>query len=330
MPLARVAPRALVASLLAGVLAAPTAHAQYRFTTIDVPGELQTFVEGINNAGQIVGFSGATSGNFFGFLYNAGAFTPIVPPGATHAAAFGINDVGQIVGENYPALGNPQGSVRGGFMRSNAGVFTPLNVPDAYATSVYDINNAGRTVGQFDVLSPDGLTSITDSFLYDAGVLTPFSVPGASETFVRGINDAGQIVGTYRTPPGDDHGFLYSGGVFTPIDVPGATITSVDGINDAGTIVGTAIFDGPNGRSRGFVRTPNGTITFIDVPTATGTGVRGINDVGQIVGWHGSPSAPGIHGFLATPTAVPEPATLALVAGGLLGLGAVARRRQAA
>jgi hypothetical protein len=60
------------------------------------------------------------------------------------------------------------------------------------------------------------------------------------------------------------------------------------------------------------------------VPGATATYVQGINDTGEIVGVYFD--AQGIHGFLATPATVPEPAPLTLFVGGVLGVLAARHR----
>ena len=65
--------------------------------------------------------------------------------------------------------------------------------------------------------------------------------------------------------------------------------------------------------------------TTIDSPDLFDTTAWGINDSGQIVGSYGNQ-----HGFLATPTAAPEPSTLSLLAACLIGLGAMARCRKRA
>src|SRR5215467_7975417 len=88
------------------------------------------------------------------------------------------------------------------------------------------------------------------------------------------------------------------------------------GINASGQIVGTFAnaFPAP---SDGFLYS-GGSFTTIAVPGAISTGASGINNSGEIVG--GYTDSTGTHGFLATPTGVPEPSTLPLVAGCLIGL----------
>jgi hypothetical protein len=62
----------------------------YTFTTIDAPGASDTYLYGINEAGEIIGFN--SGANPSAFVLSAGFFTPV--PGN----AYGINDSGQIVG----------------------------------------------------------------------------------------------------------------------------------------------------------------------------------------------------------------------------------------
>jgi hypothetical protein len=82
------------------------------YTTIDAPGATFTFPYGVNNRGQIAGFTAATlplglGSDAHGFVLRAGAggpFTPVDVPGAVGGtAAFDINGHGAVVG----IYGNP-------------------------------------------------------------------------------------------------------------------------------------------------------------------------------------------------------------------------------
>ncbi|MEV6105932.1 hypothetical protein AB0M28_14625 [Streptomyces sp. NPDC051940] len=78
-----------------------------RVTVVDRPGAVLTLPFGINNRGQIAGFSGASlqdvqQGDVSGFVLRQGAdgpFTPVEVPGATGTGPFDINDLGVVVGQ---------------------------------------------------------------------------------------------------------------------------------------------------------------------------------------------------------------------------------------
>jgi hypothetical protein len=113
--------------------------------------------------------------------------------------------------------------------------------------------------------------------------------------------------------------------LFTTIDVPGAIFgTFAKGINGNAQIVGFYI---NSTGDHGFLDT-GGSLTTIDVPGATQTEAFGINDSGQIVGFYIDTNQVG-HGFLAAPTVVPEPITVLLSAGCLIGLAVALRRLRA-
>jgi probable HAF family extracellular repeat protein len=270
-----------VAALIAAGFSANAAD--FRFTTFDVPGATDTSVNGINDAGQIVGgFSDSASGGFsHGFLYTGGSFTQIDVPGAISTSVSGINDAGQIVGTFSDS------ETSHGFLYAG-GHFTTIDAPGAIFTGVGSINNAGQIVGTFNY----------QGFLDSGGSFTRINAPGPSAidgTVLNGINDAGQIVGTSTDGSLITHGFLYTGGRFTTIDAPGAVGgTLVDGINDAGQIVGTFNV----GVTHGFLYS-GGHLTQIDVPGEVDTQAYDINDAGQIVGAFNDRG--NYHGFLATP-----------------------------
>ncbi len=131
----------LLATITLGFLLgvfSPAMAVNYSFTTIDVPGAVETNAFGINNSGQIVGEFTASS-RAHGFLLSGGAFTTIDVPGAINTQAFGINDSGQIAGESDSSHG---------FLLSG-GAFTTIDVPGATLTQAFKINNSGQIAGRF-------------------------------------------------------------------------------------------------------------------------------------------------------------------------------------
>jgi len=147
----------------------------------------------------------------------------------------------------------------------------------------------------------------------------PSAYPGTTQAY--GINGSGNIVGAYQDNTGI-HGFLYEGGSFTPIDISGASNILASGINGSGNIVG---WYQDNTGNHGFLDV-GGSFTPIDVPGAIATFPRGINDAGNIVGSY-TDSGGRIHGFEASPSAVPEPSTLFLLGTGLIGLAGYGRKK---
>jgi probable HAF family extracellular repeat protein len=70
------------------------------YTAIDVPGAFDTFAQGINNDGDVVGYFDDSLGHRHGFIESGGVYTTFDEPSANAGTtkAFGINDAGDIVG----------------------------------------------------------------------------------------------------------------------------------------------------------------------------------------------------------------------------------------
>jgi hypothetical protein len=207
----------------------------FTFTTITDPNALagQTYVTGINNAGQIVGYYlSLGSGNVEvanGFVDTNGVFTTITDPnGIGNTYVTGINDLGQIAG--YYAIPNDD-HVSEGFVDTN-GSFTDIGVVGL--GGVGGINDAGQIAGSY--------ANEASGFVDTNGSFTTITDPNADPsgiTEASDINNLGQIVGTYNTISSGDNGFEDNNGSFTTIDDPNAAqVTYVTGLNDAGDIVG--------------------------------------------------------------------------------------------
>jgi uncharacterized membrane protein len=185
------------------------------FTTIDVPGASDTFANGINPKGDIVGtyFQSCFPCSTHGFLLSNGVFTTIDFPGALSNTVIvgtllnGINAEGDIVGY-YASV--KIGSIdvhTHGFLLSK-GVFTTIDFPLGGDTQARGINLEGDIVGTYGF---SGLPVI-HGFLLSKGVFTTIDLPGALlQTIPSGINPGGDIVGTYSLSVNlVQHGFLLS------------------------------------------------------------------------------------------------------------------------
>lgn len=265
----------------------PTTSAMtHSFVQINYPNALCTYLEGVNNSGEVVGRRlgpPATADGYNGFLYRGANFIPIDFPTAFSSGARGINDAGKIVGFYQTAAGKVHG-----FLYAN-GSFTPINVPGASMTFAEGINASGKIVGFSDRYG----------FILDGGLFTPIESPNGFAVEPSEINDSDAVVGSYGDVDGF-HGFIYTAGVFSTIDVPGAwtdtygTYSLAFGINNSGVIVG-GYYEG-EWNHRGFLY-EDGVFTSFDVPGASYTLATGINDLGDVVGYY-LDGRGACHGFL--------------------------------
>jgi uncharacterized membrane protein len=295
------------------------------FTTIDVPGAVSTQLQGINDAGVVVGNYSNCSENSLtclphGFVYAGGQFTTLDVPGATTTNAGGINNSGVIVGdyENCVTVSLCAGH---GFIYAG-GIFTTIDVPGGIpgGTDIHGINNRGDIVGEYGTnFAPGGLSGFVGTSVQ---VLTgfpggppsnPVPLPGTS------IYQLGASIGGQGSA--DFYEFFWSGGNFSA----DATVTGADALAEfefelldiTGTIIAEEVLDALNNFS-----------ASIELMLGAGNYIIGILKIG-----------PDDANFLITfntpvdgpVTAAPEPGTLMLLAsalGLLLCLSCSARKRQ--
>jgi hypothetical protein len=247
------------------------AYSSGEFTTIDVPGtlvdlsadtKLQTEVNGINPAGDLVGDYFAPAGapgapdcieDFAppcqrGFLYRRGQFYNILASGHAGSIASSITPDGSI----YGCLHNQTfGLQMFGFERTHSGDFQIQSVPNS-------MNNAATPDGGIIVglFTPSGAVR-AHGFTVQNGAFTDYMFPGSLATQIWGINPGGNFVGLYRDSA-TFHGFLQpadgSGPVAIdyndPVTHAVALQTRALGINPAGVIVG--LFVDASGAEHGF------------------------------------------------------------------------------
>jgi probable HAF family extracellular repeat protein len=251
---------------------------------------------GINNAGQVVGWSSGDSA-FYAFLWtphspNATTGTVGAPPAlpghidANYATA--VNASGQVAGHSRTYSGGPE--------MTRAYVFTP-SAPGAATGTVVDI---GQLPG------------------------------GTDETYTKGINDFGQVVGLSQTATGL-HAFVWtpstpngSDGTMTDLgDLPGGQdFSEANAINGTGVVVGTSY------SARGYQgfrwtpaspNAPEGTMQVL-TPLGAAEGANGfafgVNDAGWIVGRSESITTDDVMATLWTPDGTPYDLNSLVVEGG--------------
>ena len=227
---------------------------------------------GVNNRGQVVGFS------------ETGAKDPsCVPPqqldfkavvygprrGEVHelptygsdaiAAAVGINDNGDVVGLSG-TCGTPDTTALGvhAVVWRNGSVFDLPGLGGAMNNAAIAINNSGQIAGISD---PPG-DATTYAVLWRNGAITNLgALPGDFSSVAADINAGGQVVGSSCDANFNCRAFLWEKGVGM-IDlnslIPSGSplyLTEAEGINDRGEIAGTA-FDPSTGDAPAFLAIP--------------------------------------------------------------------------
>jgi hypothetical protein len=152
-----------------------------------------SFLNGINDVGDLTGTAYDSTSLPFAFLTRDGAFIPI-DLGFT-PANIRPNDIssdGRVTGNYYQA----PDYITYGFIRQGDGtVLTGIDHPAAGAiTSCEGINARGWVIGSYTIGAEyHGFLFIPPHTFID------YDVPGATSTFLSGINDRGVICGYYVT-----------------------------------------------------------------------------------------------------------------------------------
>ena len=168
------------------IASASLALGQGTYVQIDDPdGVNGTYVQGIDNAGDIVGFYTDATITTHGFLLSGGVYTTIDYPGSQNTELYGVNAVGQIVGfSTYPS------PVVGFLYDVATQTFTTISYPGATITYPYAINDAGTIAGYFTYSN-----SATSGFALAGSTYRSIKPPRASNSYVYGVSAAGELAG---------------------------------------------------------------------------------------------------------------------------------------
>jgi hypothetical protein len=298
-------------------------------------------VNGISNTGQVTGTTVDVNGasTFTNFSGNPLAATLNQLNTGAGQTAFGIDKNGNVVG----------GNGTNAFFLPNGGTLQNLTTP-AGAINGFGINDNGNIVGQFTS------GNNTPGFILTSIAGNTFSTinqpTGINSDVInaQGINNHGLVVGFYLGNDGQVHGFTAnmpaSPGTISATAVtdpkipfipgePGATFvfSQILGVNDNGLAVGY-FGDSTLSQHGYFYDTNTNTYRFLDDPAAAFhngievTQITGINNAGEIAGFYTDANGT-FHSFVAVPQA-PEPSSLVLLGGGLVGSLIVVRLRRRA
>ena len=253
-----------------------------------LPGAIGSVALGINNRGQVVGYSFTTQGQD-AVLWQDGTMTVLeLLPGFTTGAAFDINNRGQIVGVN----GNPAGVFHAVLWHGDA-VIDLGTLPGGHTSVAHAINNRRQIVGE------SFGTGDSHAVLWSHGALFDLGTLGADPSRATDINDRGQIVGFSSGDTTGFRAFLWEDGTMIDLGaLPGSAPESfATAINRHGQIVGSSM---PHVEAEPPLENERHAILWehrkmIDLGTFPGARLTvshaaGINNRGQIVGYAETPS----------------------------------------
>jgi probable HAF family extracellular repeat protein len=283
--------RAKLLAAIAVLLVVPCV-AQYRYSTVDLPGAVRTKVFAINNHRQYVGASWDSVGNSHAIFFDGRELKPLnleaTLGSLTSSRAFSLNNRGRIVGQYTDSSGNTHGYV---FHQDTA---TAVDYPGALWTAVYGINDLGTVIGIFY-----DTTWKEHAFVLRNHVFKNIDIAGG-DTYPLSIDNRDEIVGEFIDVSGTTgHGyFQLRNGKSVLYDAPGAPANSTFfiSINNLNRILGEYY---PADTYQNFILV-NGKVILFDLAggiTPTYVSAQTINDRGDVVGWFDD--ANGEHGFLA-------------------------------
>jgi probable HAF family extracellular repeat protein len=255
---------------------------QYTITPLDhLGGHSESRAMGINNLGQIVGFTVDANGNSQAATWQSsgsGNHLSVLSQTNPISEAYRINNAGQIVGK-----ARTDGNATHAAYWAGGGV-TDIGVIGGVTSFANDINEAGVVAGSSDATRG----SVAFTWTPGGGFVNygNFNTTDAQQRAgFNGINDTGALVGTAYRLFSPFKAIKATAGVLsvTEISPPGQFSTGMAlAVNDAGTIVGyqnpgsggahAAIFDG------------NGGFQDLGALGLTDSQANDINQAGVIVG----------------------------------------------
>ena len=202
--------------------------------------KVPAYVNGIDDAGDVVGFIREDEYDGFGYILAGNQLTRLNPFGSMVAEASAVSGMGEVAGI-YTTDAATYGFTDAG------GTITTIQAENSGNTEPLFVSNSGVVTGYYATASG------TAGFVYTAGVITSYQDPGSTYTRIVGVGPNGAVYGNAIDSQGIQHGFVYLKGAYNHITPPtGQGETTIVGSNETtGTIVG--YFLGPKLHTLGFV-----------------------------------------------------------------------------
>ena len=199
-----------------------------------LPGDVNGGAAGVNNLGQVAGFSGRSPSRAFLSEANGGSLHEIAPSAqGTESSAFAVNNRGQVTGYIHSP------DLHAFLTAPNGGPTQDLGTLGGTLSVGYDVNDSGQVAGASSLAGGD----VEHAFLSDknGGTLHDLGTLGGKGSTAYGVNEHGQVVG-YASLRGDRvaHAFLSreNGGSLIDLGTLGRFDSLAFAVNDSGVVVG--------------------------------------------------------------------------------------------
>jgi len=283
----------------------------YVMVDLGTLGGVSSVAYGINNKGQIVGYSDLSNGATRAFLYENGKMKNLGSLANNTSVARAINNGGQVVGYALVAPYNAKHA----FIYSNGSMSDIGTLGYDGQSEANGINDKGQIVGYSDFITNNA--RIAFPFIYSDGTMQNIGLHGDDiASYAYGINPDGNIVGASFTSGHTIYAFSWKQDNIQNIGTsPGNNSSQANAINDNGQIVG-AVFNSDGGNSRHPFIYEGSQLKDLGVLEGfTDSEARAINNIGQVVGEASSSQTFIHHTFLYSGESMQDLNNLAINAG---------------
>lgn len=254
--------------LASWLCAAPAMSAGWTLTDLGTLGGSSSAANGLNNAGQVVGYAEAADGTPYPVVWNGGVAAPLsTRPGRALALSASGVAAGNVLSASGMRL---EATLLSGGSAHDLGTFG-----GSFSNAVA-VNDSGQVAGY--ARTPD---EKDHAFLATASGMVDLGTFGGLYSYAYGLNQAGLVVGGAYNASGKSRCFLSTGGGLIDPGTLGGQICNALAVNDAGQVTGSSTTSAGSGHA--FVFDRRG---MVDLGTLGGTTSVGyaINRHGHVVG----------------------------------------------
>lgn len=204
--------------------------------------DVNSYGNGINDSGQVTGFSAAVNyyendTDYKAFIYDNGNMqnlNELLPISCNlRSKGYDINNSGQSTGYCAYAVDDIWDTEEVHAFFYDGSIMHDLSILGANSKG-YAINNNGHITGYTRISYPD-----FHAFIYNGTSIHDLGTLGGQHSHGHDINDSGQVTGgSWITGDSDYHAFFYDGADMHDLGTLGGEYSSGQGINSYGHVVG--------------------------------------------------------------------------------------------